>query len=159
VSGEELRRMIALTYVWSSSSTKRENMKVVALPLVAFTIIFAMGCSTTGHFRVPDDTVLYVHERPVEVESNGTVTTPPFFWTAAAGIRYRVEKNGVIVKEGKLRSRFRPVSIFWPPYALIYWPIGFRDDVMYDLVSDTQKELVTAPPSGGVSDSRPEKNK
>ena len=25
-----------------------------------------------------------------------------------------------------MRAKFRPVSIFWPPVAILYWPIGFR---------------------------------
>jgi hypothetical protein len=66
------------------------------------------------------------------------VTTKPFFWTAAGGIRYRLEKGGATIQEGKLRARFRVVSIFWPPLALIYWPIGFRPEITYDLVNGTQ---------------------
>ncbi|HTF15640.1 MAG TPA: hypothetical protein VK643_13320 [Burkholderiales bacterium] len=114
-------------------------MKIVALLLAAFGVTLVMGCSTTGQFRVPDNTALYVHERPAVVSPNGTVTMQPFFWTAAGGIRYRLEKNGSTIKEGKLRSTFRPVSIFWPPLALIYWPIGFRSEITYDLIDGTQK--------------------
>ena len=43
----------------------------------------------------------------------------------AGGIPYKLEKDGKVVGEGKLQAKFRPVSIFWPPAALIYWPMGF----------------------------------
>ncbi|MGZ5602355.1 MAG: hypothetical protein ACXWFX_17320, partial [Methylobacter sp.] len=74
----------------------------------------------------------------------GKVTTKPFFWTAAGippegGIPYRLEKGGKVVKEGKLRTKFRTVSIFWPPFAAIYWPMGFNPDITYDLVNDKQE--------------------
>jgi hypothetical protein len=38
-----------------------------------------------------------------------------------------------------LRTKFRTVSIFWPPFAAIYWPMGFNPNVTYDLVNDTQE--------------------
>jgi len=93
------------------------------------------GCSTTGHFVVPEGSRLYLHERPepVQVQTDGTVSTTPFFWTAVAGIRYRLEKDGMATKEGKLPAKFRVVSIFWPPYAIIYWPIGLNPEITYDL--------------------------
>ncbi|AXQ27218.1 hypothetical protein D0B54_00275 [Solimonas sp. K1W22B-7] len=104
------------------------------------------GCSTTGHFRVPEGSKLYVYERPepVEVSSEGTVTTSPFFWTAmgippTGGIPYRLEKDGQTVDQGKLRANFRVVSIFWPPLAAIYWPVGFNPSITYDLVNKTQE--------------------
>ena len=77
------------------------------------------GCSTTGHFKVPEGSSLYVYKRPqpVEIKTNGEVTTKPFFWTAAgvppeSGIPYRLKKNGRAIKEGKLRTKFRVESIF-----------------------------------------------
>ena len=97
------------------------------------------GCSTSGTFRVPPGSQLYVYERPVQVQGDGKVTTNPFFWTAAGGVPYRLEQNGKVTQEGKLEAKFRPVSIFWPPAALIYWPIGLRPDITYDLVNQTQK--------------------
>ena len=73
----------------------------------------------------------------------GTVTSKPFFWSAAGrppggGIPYKIEKNGEMIKDGKLCSKFRVVSIFWPPLALIYWPLGYHPDITYDLVNDVQ---------------------
>jgi len=120
--------------------------KINKFSLLVFAIIFFSGCSTTGHFKVPEDSKLYIYERsePVTVGADGTVETNPFFWTAMGippkgGIPYRLEKDGQTIKEGKLRANFRVVSIFWPPLAYIYWPVGFNPDVTYDLVSDKQE--------------------
>ena len=109
-------------------------------------LVFVAGCSTTGNFKVPEDTELYIYERPepVEIGENGKVTTKPYFWTAAGippggGVPYRLEKDGKTVKEGRLRAKFRTVSIFWPPFAIIYWPMGLNPEVDYDLINDTQE--------------------
>jgi len=118
-------------------------MKILSIFLM---ILIVSGCTTTGHFKVPEGSQLYIYERPqpVDIKANGEVTTKPFFWTAAGippggGIPYRLEKNGGALKEGKLRAKFRVVSIFWPPFALIYWPMGLNPDITYDLVNDTQE--------------------
>lgn len=104
------------------------------------------GCSTTGHFKVPEGSQLYLYKRPqaVEIKPDGAVTTKPFFWSAAGmppggGIPYKLEKDGKVLKEGKLRAKFRVVSIFWPPFSLIYWPMGLNPDITYDLVNDKQE--------------------
>lgn len=117
--------------------------KVLLTVLLA---VFAVGCSTTGHFKVPENSKLYIYKRaePVVIQPDGTVTTKPFFWTAAGyppggGIPYRLEEEGKPAKEGKLRAKFRVVSIFWPPAALIYWPMGMNPDITYDLVNDKQE--------------------
>ena len=110
-----------------------------ALALVVVLGIALAGCETTGKFVIPPGTQLEVYERSVTPDSSGNVTTKPFFWTAAGGIKYRLLKDGKPVKEGKLRAKFRVVSIFWPPFALIYWPMGFNPNVTYDLVKDTQQ--------------------
>lgn len=117
--------------------------KIIAL--IAFAV-FITGCTTTGHFKVPEGSQLYIYKRPtpVDIAADGTVVTRPFFWTAmgippGGGIPYRLEKDGQTVKEGRLRAKFRVVSIFWPPFALIYWPVGFRDNITYDLVNDKQE--------------------
>jgi hypothetical protein len=113
-----------------------------------FVLILSMmaGCTTTGHFKVPEGSDLYIYKRPqpVDIKTDGEVTTKPFFWTAAGvppsgGIPYRLEKNGQVLKEGRLRAKFRVVSIFWPPAALIYWPMGLNPDITYDLINDTQE--------------------
>ena len=115
-------------------------LKVV--PLIA--VFFIIGCSTHGTFKIPKDTQLEVYERPVNVGPDGLVETKPFFWTAAGippggGVKYRLLKNGKVQKQGKLRAKFRVVSIFWPPFALIYWPMGLNPDITYDLVNDKQE--------------------
>jgi len=110
-------------------------------------VVFAAtlgACTTQGTFKVPAGTDLEVYRRPVTPDSNGVVVTAPFFWTAAGlppggGIEYRLLRNGEVVKEGRLRAKFRPVSIFWPPAAVIYWPMGFNDTITYDLVNDKQE--------------------
>ena len=114
--------------------------------LVCLLAIFAAGCTTTGHFVVPPNSKLYIYKRPdpVTVQPDGTVTTAPYFWTAmglppGGGIPYRLEEEGKPAKEGKLRAKFRVVSIFWPPFALIYWPVGMNPEITYDLVHDTQE--------------------
>lgn len=109
--------------------------------LLSLCITAVVGCSTTGTFVVPEGSNLYINQRqqPVEISANGQVSTKPYFWNAIGGVPYRLEKNGEVLKEGKLRAKFRPVSIFWPPYALIYWPAGLNPDITYDLVNDTQE--------------------
>ena len=120
-------------------------MKFVKLLFIClFSVAFSISCSTTGNFKVPPGTKLEVYRRPVAVQPNGNVTTAPFFWTATGippqgGIEYRVLKDKKVVKEGRLRAKFRVVSIFWPPFAVIYWPMGFNPDITYDLINDTQK--------------------
>jgi hypothetical protein len=113
--------------------------------MVLFCVV-AAGCSTTGHFKVPPNSQLYVYERPepMQVQADGSVTTTPFFWTASgippdSGIPYRLEQNGRTVQQGHLRAKFRVVSIFWPPLGALYWPMGFNPDITYDLVNNTQE--------------------
>jgi len=123
-------------------------MRTQDLLLVAALVVVLAGalsaCSTTGTFVIPDGTELEVYERPVQVDAGGQVTTAPFFWTAAgmppgSGVPYRLLENGQVVKQGHLRAKFRVVSIFWPPMALIYWPMGLNPDITYDLVGGTQE--------------------
>jgi len=116
------------------------------ISLVFFLLITITGCTTTGTFRVPPGADLYIYKRPqpVDIQADGKVTTKPFFWTAAGmppggGIPYRLEKGGKVLKEGKLRAKFRTVSIFWPPAALIYWPMGLNPNITYDLINDKQE--------------------
>lgn len=115
-------------------------MNIKTLLTVIACLVIA-GCSTTGTFKVPKDSQLYLYDRAeaVSVADDGKVVTRPYFWTAAGGVPYRLEKNGKVIDEGKLRAKFRPVSIFWPPGALIYWPMGLNPNITYDLVKGTQK--------------------
>ena len=114
-----------------------------AVALAVATIVLS-GCSTTGRFVIPEGTELEVYRRPVQVASDGSVVTKPFFWTAAGmppngGIEYRLLKNGKPIQEGHLRAKFRVVSIFWPPWAIIYWPMGLNSAITYDLIKGTQE--------------------
>ena len=109
-------------------------------------VVLVAGCSTKGTFKVPEGCSLYIYERPepVEIGTNGLVQTRPYFWTATgipphSGIPYRLEKDGKVLKSGRLRTKFRVVSIFWPPFAVIYWPMGMNPDITYDLINDTQE--------------------
>lgn len=86
-----------------------------------------------------------IHLLPVEIKANGEVATKPFFWSTAGmplggGIPpYKLEKNGKLLKEGRLRAKFRAVSIFWPPFSPTYWPMGLNPDISYDLINDKQE--------------------
>ena len=74
------------------------------------------------------------------VERDEAASGPPAAGVPpGAGIPYSLQKDGKVVKEGKLRTKFRTVSIFWPPFAAIYWPMGFNPDITYDLVNDKQE--------------------
>ncbi|MEQ1527897.1 MAG: hypothetical protein ABL925_01170 [Methylococcales bacterium] len=119
-------------------------MKKLGLALAV--LIMVTGCTTTGTFKVPAGSELYIYKRPqaVDIKADGKVTTKPYFWTAAGippdgGVPYRLEQGGKVIKEGKLRTKFRVVSIFWPPAALIYWPMGLNPNITYDLVNDKQE--------------------
>lgn len=111
---------------------------------MALFVLALAGCSTSGKFVIPSGTDLEVYRRPVALEADGTLVTKPFFWTAAgippgAGIEYRLLKDGKVLQEGRLRAKFRVVSIFWPPFALLYWPMGLNPEITYDLVNGTQE--------------------
>ena len=121
----------------------RTGRGVCALAL-ALAIGLSTGCTTQGRFVIPPGTQLEVYRRPVTPDANGLVVTAPFFWTAAGvppggGVEYRLLKDGKVVQQGRLRSNFRVVSIFWPPFALIYWPMGLNPHITYDLVKGKQE--------------------
>lgn len=97
--------------------------------------LLAAGCSTTAEFRLPAGTKVDIPGRPALKQEGATLTTRPFFWNAAGGIKFNLlDSSGKIVKSGKLPSAFRVASIFWPPYAIIYWPMGMKR--CYDLLGD-----------------------
>lgn len=104
------------------------------------------GCAAPDSFKVPPGTDLYVFNRthPVVLDQDRVVTPRSFFWVTAdmplhGGIPYRLEKTGQTIKEGRLITRFRWQSIFWPPLSFIYWPIGDNPALAYDLVDDRQQ--------------------
>ena len=119
-------------------------MSTRSIFFIASLCLALASCSTTGNFVIPDGTNLEVYRRPVTVGQNGTVVTKPFFWTAAGippagGVEYRLLKDGKVVQECRLRAKFRVASIFWPPAAIIYWPMGLNPAITYDLVEETQQ--------------------
>ena len=110
-------------------------MTIKKLLIVASFAAAFSGCATTGHFTVPVGAQLELDGRPVTVGPDGKVETSPFFWNASGGVPYKMTVNGKVY-EGKVKSQFRVVSIFWPPAAIIYWPMGMRtNDSSYDLVA------------------------
>jgi hypothetical protein len=112
---------------------------------LCFLMVSALAaCTTRGRFVIPKGTQLEVYRRPVTVGADGIVETRPFFWTAigvppAGGAEYRLLKDGKVLQEGRLRVVIRPVAFFWPPAAIIYWPVGLNPRVTYDLVKGTQQ--------------------
>jgi hypothetical protein len=115
----------------------RSIIKISAL--LSFLVI--AGCSTSASFKIPPNSNLLIQgeravfESKTDKEGYPVLETKPYFWNSVAGIKYSLVMNDKVVKEGELSSQFRVVSIFWPPYAFIYWPIGFRLDC-YDLTKD-----------------------
>ncbi|HUJ18370.1 MAG TPA: hypothetical protein VL197_10300 [Nitrospirota bacterium] len=108
-------------------------------------IVVLSGCHTAASFILPPDTDLMINgERVVfnahDEEGRSKLERRPFFWNSIAGIQYTLLQDDKIIKKDKLPSGFRITSIFWPPYAYIYWPVGFRF-ACYDL-SDPKKEFV-----------------
>jgi hypothetical protein len=113
--------------------------------LVVITLLVLSGCHTTASFILPPNTDLMINGERVTFQSKDDegrpqLETRPFFWTSVMGIEYSLVQNDKIIKTDRLPSSFRIVSVFWPPYALIYWPMGFRFDC-YDL-SDPKKEFI-----------------
>lgn len=115
--------------------------------LAVVALVALTGCSTRGHFVVPEGSQLYLGGRPepVKVEAGGLVTTKPFGWGALGippdkGIPYKIEKDGKVVQQGKLRTVFRGASLFWPPvYGIIALPTGLNPNITYDLVTGKQE--------------------
>ena len=121
----------------------RKTFKVLAILCVTT----LAACSTQGQFVVPEGSSLYLGGRPtpVDVGASGTVVTKPFGWNAMGlppqnGIPYKLEKNGKIIKEGKLRAVFRGASLFWPPFAGVFVvPTGLNPNITYNLVTGKQE--------------------
>lgn len=109
---------------------------VCGIMCVIFAALLLAGCTTAGRIKTPAGTALYLHGRPLPatIAADGLVKTRPFNWSATAGIKYKLEKDGAVIKEGVLPAHFRVVSIFWPPLAIIYWPQGFARGT-YDLTA------------------------
>lgn len=97
--------------------------KLLVLTLAA---LFVSGCSITTYVKLPEDTVLKIKRGQELPHEEGELTRTPLSWSSAGGIPYKLEKDGEIVQEGRMSSKFRVASIFWPPAGAIYWPMGFR---------------------------------
>jgi hypothetical protein len=118
--------------------------------LVVMILAVLSGCHTTASFILPPNTNLVINGERVVFDSKDEAGRPqfesrPFFWTSVAGIEYMLVQDDKVVKKDRLPASFRVASIFWPPYALIYWPVGFGLDC-YDL-SDPKKEFTERCPT------------
>jgi hypothetical protein len=109
-------------------------------------VLFVLsGCHTSTTFMLPPNTDLMINGERISLdvkdeEGHVKFEKRPFFWNSIMGIEYMLLQDDKIVKKAKLPSSFRIASIFWPPYAYIYWPVGFRFNC-YDL-SDPKKEFI-----------------
>jgi hypothetical protein len=106
-------------------------MKMLISLVLGTLLLSFVGCSTTASFKVPAGSTLIVEDTEVPADQVSEYKRSPFFWSKSSGIPYRLEKDGKVIEEGKLKSHFRIASIFWPPFSLIYWPMRF--DGPYDL--------------------------
>lgn len=125
-------------------------MKPRTMIVALLSVLVLAGCSTSASFKLPPNTNLLIKGervafRPV-VDPLGypVLETSPFFWDSVGDINYSLIQNDKVVKEGKLPSQFRIISIFWPPYAFVYWPFGFRLNC-YDLTKDFVEECLSPP--------------
>jgi hypothetical protein len=117
-------------------------------------LLVITGCHTSASFILPPNTELIINDEKVAFESKDDEGRPkyertPFFWTSIIGIEYMLVQNDKVIKKDRLPSSFRIASIFWPPYAFIYWPVGFNFDC-YDL-SDINKEFYEKCPETGTA--------
>ncbi|QBK04458.1 hypothetical protein DW355_06350 [Hylemonella gracilis] len=96
-----------------------------AIAVIGLALIL-QGCSTRTYVMVPENTKLVLPAKGDTSYVSGQVATRPFSWGQSGGITYQLKKNDTeVVSSGKLKSSFRIASIFWPPVAIAYWPIGF----------------------------------
>ncbi|GAC18703.1 hypothetical protein [Paraglaciecola arctica] len=101
-------------------------MKKTMIICVVFLPFLMQGCTTSTYVKLPENSIMKIKRGQEVSYQEGKVTRSPLSWSSAAGIPYKIEKDGKVIKEGKMRSKFRPVSIFWPPVGMAYWPMGFR---------------------------------
>jgi len=108
--------------------------------LITFSLVVVMficiGCKTTASFTIPQGTNLFVDDIELTNQETKRYKCSPFFWSKTTGIPYRLEKEGKIVEQGKLKSTFRVSSLFWPPFSIIYSPMKF--DGPYDLTQSNE---------------------
>jgi len=88
-----------------------------------------------------------LRDRPeaVEIAADGIATTKAFGWESMGippenGIKYRLEKDGRTLQEGRLRPVLRVKALFLPPIVgIIMVPTGLNPDITYDLVTGKQE--------------------
>ena len=108
-------------------------MKKTILLITA--VLFILSCSTSNYIKLPEGSELKIKRGDELPYKEGIINRTPLSWSSAGGIPYKIEKDGEVIQEGRLRAKFRVASIFWPPAALLYWPMGFRFSC-YDLTGD-----------------------
>ena len=112
---------------------------IIAVFVLTLGAITGSGCSTTAHLKMPAGTHLEVNGNSVYANEHGAWRTSPFFWS---GADYQLkDKSGKVIQTGSLKTHFRVASLFWPPFAIIYWPKGFSSN-LYDIESP-DGEMVT----------------
>jgi len=111
---------------------------MIARSLVVVALVSAAGChaSTQAKFVIPPGTQLEVNSDVVKVESDGSATMSAFGW---GGARYRLLRDGKPIASGKLATEFRPISLIWPPFGVLYVPKGLNEDKTYDLTAPANK--------------------
>ena len=110
------------------------NKRILALSAL---VLCATACSasTRGRFVLPPNAQLEVNDKKVDVAPDGSAKMSAFGW---GGARYKVMQNGKVVSQGKLDTKFRPISIIWPPFGMLYVPKGLDGDKTYDLSASEQ---------------------
>ncbi len=106
-------------------------MSFLRVALLLCLALFTSACSTKAWFKLPEQSTIAINERSQQYHQ-GLIKTRPFFWNRAGGVPYTLTSPSGSSETGRLRTRFRPASIFWPPYAIIYWPMGFGQQC-YDM--------------------------
>jgi len=119
-------------------------MRSFAVPLVLLAVLVVTGCQTSTRLLLPPKTDILLKGERFQGNQDGyaEVTTTPYFWT---GISYELVQGDKVVQQGKMPSRFRFVSLLWPPYAILYWPKGFSYNC-YDLTKETAAQCPPATP-------------
>lgn len=100
--------------------------------VVSCALVAAAGChaSTHGKFTIPHGSELKVNGEAVKLADDGSATLSAFGW---GGASYVVSRDGKTLSEGKLDTEFRPISILWPPFGVLYVPKGLDENKTYDL--------------------------
>ncbi len=110
-------------------------MPFLRIALLLCIVLLTSACSTKAWFKLPEQSTIAINERPQQYHQ-GLIKVRPFFWNRAGGVPYTLTSATGSTERGRLRARFRPASIFWPPFALIYWPMGFGQRC-YDMTGAT----------------------